>query len=133
VSKRVGFLKRKMKTSPLNLKSGFERSFAHDLQRRGVNFEYETRKVPYTLEGTYNPDWEIVDKGFVVETKGLLDRDSKRKMIAVKKQHPDLDLRLCFMSANKKVPGSKQTHGEWASKNGFKWCEGTLPEEWLNE
>lgn len=111
-------------------KSGFERSFASDLRGRGIKFEYETLKIPYTLEGMYSPDWIIGD--MIIETKGVLDRDSKRKMIAVKTQHPELDIRFCFMSANKKVPGTKQTHAQWAEKNGFQWCEGKVPEEWLN-
>lgn len=112
-------------------KSGFERTLAASLKTRKVKFLYESKQVPYVLERTYNPDFEMVDHGFFVEAKGLLDRDSKAKMIAVKKQHPDLDIRFVFMQANKKIPGSKQTHGEWATKNGFVWAEGNIPDEWL--
>ena len=113
-------------------KSGFERTLAASLQMRKVKFEYETLQVKYTLDGTYNPDF-IFPNGVIVEAKGLLDRDSKRKMIAVKRQHPALDIRFVFMMADKKVPGSKQTHGEWASKNGFKWAERDIPQEWIDE
>lgn len=112
-------------------KSGFERTIVTNLQMRKVKFEYETLQVPYILNGTYNPDF-IFPNGVIVEAKGLLDRDSKRKMMAVKKQHPELDIRFCFMVADKKVPGSKQTHGEWATKNGFLWCEREIPQEWLD-
>jgi len=115
----------------MNLKSGFERSFVANMKSRGIEFSYETLKIPYTLEGVYNPDFIISGFNFIVETKGLLDRESKRKMLAVKRQHPELDIRFVFMSANKKIPGSKQTHGEWASKNGFMYAEQEIPQEWV--
>jgi hypothetical protein len=115
------------------LKSGFERSFLANLRSRGIKFKYESTAVPYVLNRNYFPDFEIVDHGFFIETKGLLDRDSKAKMLAVKKQHPELDIRFVFMSANKKVPGTKQTHAAWAERNGFRWAEGVAPEEWFNE
>lgn len=115
------------------LKSGFERSFHANLRARGIKFRYESVQVPYILARNYTPDFEIVDHGFFIETKGLLDRDSKAKMIAVKKQHPELDIRFVFMYPNKKIPGTKQTHAQWAERNGFKWAEGVAPEEWFNE
>lgn len=113
-------------------KSGFERTIAVNLASRKVKFGYETVQLKYTLDGTYNPDF-ILENGVIVEAKGLLDDASKRKMIAVKKQHPDKDIRFLFMQADKKIPRSKQTHGEWATKNGFLWAEGEIPEEWLND
>lgn len=112
-------------------KSAFERSIAAALSARKVNWAYEDQVVPYILEGQYHPDFHLVDKGILVEAKGLLDRESKRKMLAVKRQHPELDLRFVFMSADKKIPGSKQTHAQWATKNGFLWAEGSIPEEWF--
>jgi hypothetical protein len=113
-------------------KSGFERTVNANLLARGVKFTYETLELPYTLRGTYHPDF-ILGNGIIVECKGLLDRESKRKMVAVKVQHPELDIRFLFMMSGKKVPGSKQTHGEWAKRNGFPFAEGEIPEEWLNE
>lgn len=115
------------------LKSGFERTIVANLKSRGVNFTYEELTLPYTLHGEYHPDFVLKDSGIIVEAKGLLDRDSKRKMVAVKKQYPDLDIRFLFMYPDKKVPGSKQTHAEWATKNGFKWAGEVIPEEWIND
>lgn len=114
-------------------KSGFERTLATQLTSSGVKWDYEAVKVPYTLDGTYNPDFRLIKSGILIEAKGLLDRESKRKMLAVKRQHPELDVRFVFMSVDKKIPGSKQTHGEWAKKNGFPFAEIRVPEEWLNE
>ena len=117
----------------MGYKSGFERSFVANLNSRGIKFLYEVEKIPYVLERTYNPDFKMVGHKFFIETKGLLDRESKAKMLAVKKQHPELDIRFVFMAADRRIPGSKQTHAEWATKNGFKWAEGIAPEEWFNE
>lgn len=115
----------------MGYKSGFERRVDANLRSRKVAFTYEELKLPYVLNGTYHPDFVIKKTGIIVEAKGLLDRDSKRKMLAVKDQHPELDIRFLFMNANKKVPGTKQTHGEWATKNGFQYAEGEIPEEWV--
>ena len=112
-------------------KSGFERTIAANLMSRGANFTYEELSLPYVLNGEYHPDFVLKDSGIIVEAKGLLDRDSKRKMLAIKRQYPDLDIRFLFMYADKKVPGTKQTHAQWAKKNGFQWAEGEIPDEWL--
>lgn len=112
-------------------KSGFERSIDADLRARRVVFTYEELEFPYVLHGTYHPDFFLKKTGIVVEAKGVLDRESKRKMIAIRKQYPDLDIRFLFMNASKKVPGTKQTHGQWATRNGFLWAEGQIPEDWV--
>lgn len=115
------------------LKSGFERTIVANLRARKVNFTYEELVLPYILNGEYHPDFVLKDTGIIVEAKGVLDRESKRKMVAIRKQYPDLDIRFLFMNASKKVPGSKQTHAQWAERNGFRWADGEIPEEWLNE
>lgn len=112
-------------------KSAFERGIAANLSSRKARWAYEDTKVQYILNGEYNPDFHLLDSGIFVEAKGLLDRESKRKMLAVKRQHPELDIRFLFMMADKKIPGSKQTHAQWAERNGFQWAEGEIPKEWL--
>ena len=37
------------------------------------------------------------------------------------------------MKADKRIPGTKQTHAEWADRNGFPWAESTAPEEWFDK
>lgn len=115
----------------MGYKSGFERMLATQLTQSGVKWHYEDTKIPYILEGEYNPDFHLLASDIYIEAKGVLDRESKRKMVAVKRQHPEYDIRFLFMNANKKIPGTKQTHGEWATKNGFPWAEGSIPDEWL--
>jgi Phage endonuclease I len=113
----------------MGFKSGFERTIDANLRSRRVMFTYETMELPYTLHGVYHPDF-ILGNGVIVEAKGKLDRESKRKMVAVKKAYPHLDIRFLFMEAGKKVPGTKQTHAQWADRNGFPWAEGEIPKEW---
>lgn len=114
-------------------KSGFERSIDINLKSRGKDFSYETLELPYTLHGTYHPDFMINDGSIVVEAKGVLSVDDRRKMRAVKDQYPDLDIRFLFMRANTKVKHGKMTNEQWATKNGFPFAVETIPEEWFNE
>lgn len=113
-------------------KSVIERTIDVQLKISGIEYSYETMVIPYTLHGEYNPDF-ILGNGIIIEVKGLLDRESKRKMMAVKTQHPELDIRFVFQNADKKVPGTKETHGRWATRTGWKWAEGRIPEAWLDE
>jgi hypothetical protein len=114
-------------------KSGFERTVAANLSSRGLIWKYEPTQVPYILKSDYNPDFYFPDYGFYVETKGKLVYEDRRKHLAVKKQHPELDLRFCFMEAHRKMPGTKSTHAQWADRNGFLWCDKEIPEEWFND
>ena len=58
-------------------------------------------------------------------------------MIAVKEQHPDIDLRILFYSdgkvGSKRKDGSFLKQSDWATKHGFKYAIRTVPEEWFNE
>lgn len=97
-----------------------------------MSYTYESLQIPYIFEGIYNPDF-ILDNGIIVEAKGLLDYDDRRKMLAVKKQHPELDIRFVFMDANKCPPRMKSTHAQWAEKHGFPWADKEIPDEWIKE
>ena len=115
-----------------NYRSGFERSIAANLKRRNVQFQYETLELAYTLCKTYRPDF-ILPNGIIVEAKGVLTPADRTKMKAVKDAHPELDIRMLFMDASKKLSKrAKMTYGRWAEVNGFIWAEGTeIPKEWL--
>jgi hypothetical protein len=60
-----------------------------------------------------------------IETKGHLRREDKRKLVAVKKQHPEKDIRIVFYRKDK----AKE---KWATKNGFVFAFETIPEEWYH-
>lgn len=58
-------------------------------------------------------------------------------MIAVKKQHPDKDIRILFYADGKCGPkrknGSFMRQSDWATKNGFKFAIRYIPREWIEE
>jgi hypothetical protein len=82
--------------------------------------------MPYVLAGTYCPDWTIeTPRGMVyIEAKGYLRPEHRRKMAAVKKQHPEKDIRIVFYARNKQ-------YIKWAEKVGFRYAIGSIPTEWL--
>jgi hypothetical protein len=99
-----------------------------------VSYEYESRKLQYikpTTRHTYTPDI-ILPNGIVLELKGRLTLADRQKMILVKAQHPDLDIRFVFQSSKTKInKASKTTYAMWAEKVGFPYCDKTVPEDWL--
>lgn len=121
-------------------KSKFELKF-YEACPEGKKPAYEATKVNYTLNYTYTPDWEFTKSNgqkFYLETKGLLDADTRRKMKAVKEQNPSLDVRLVFQANNYLYKGSKTRYSEWAEANGFLWhvvgASGVfMPKAWLRE
>lgn len=114
---------------PSNFKSGFERTIATNLKNRGITFEYESLKLPYVINHNYHPDF-IFPNGVIVEAKGRFMKGDTAKMRAVKYQHPDLDIRFCFMAPHQKIPGQKTTYAQWAERHGFPWCDSEIPEDW---
>ena len=120
------------------LRGGFEPKIKAQLENAKVNFAYEPIRIPYVIpEQThyYLPDWVLLDNGIVVETKGYpFDAADRKKILLVRAQHPDLDLRLVFSSSNIKIyPGSKTTVADWASREGIPHAEKRIPDEWLFE
>ena len=106
----------------------FEQRILNELDLAGIEFKYEPEAFPYTLSKTYTPDFVIYTKTrkIYLECKGYLRPEHKAKMVAVKKQHPELDIRMLFY-------GHNNSNFNWAIKNGFKYAIGSIPEEWLNE
>lgn len=110
-------------------RSGFERTLIQQLKAAKAKFEYESIKLPYTIEHHYVPDF-ILGNGVIIEAKGYMRTTDVAKMRAVKRNHPDLDIRFVFMDASKRL-GKKTTYGQWAERHGFPWADGRIPEEWL--
>jgi hypothetical protein len=60
-----------------------------------------------------------------VECKGYLRPEHKAKMCAVKKIHPEIDLRILFYAP-------KKEYIKWAIKNGIKYAISEIPKDWLD-
>lgn len=102
------------------------------LKKQGLPFNYEGQSLPYVIQANYTPDF-ILPNGVIVETKGVLTPEDRRKMLAVKAAHPAKDIRFCFMRAATKLsrrPGSL-SYSQWAERHGFPWCEGHIPTTWF--
>jgi predicted nuclease of restriction endonuclease-like RecB superfamily len=108
------------------LKNKFEIKLDRQIKKSGLPYKYEGEKIPYYFTGHYIPDFVIkTPKGTLyIEAKGYLRPEHKRKMVAVKRLHPTLDIRIVFYSENKK-------YIKWATKHGFPFCISVLPTEWL--
>lgn len=116
-------------------RSGLEKEAAAFLKDRQEKVVYEQLKIEWEdlRYRTYTPDFEL-DNGILVETKGIFDNEDRRKHIAIKEQHPELDIRFVFSNANAKLyKGAKSRYCDWCDKNGFMWSHRIIPEEWLTE
>tara|TARA_R100000781_G_scaffold18052_1_gene14130 strand:+ start:104 stop:448 length:345 start_codon:yes stop_codon:yes gene_type:complete len=113
------------------MRSGLEKQVAELLDQLKVDYSYEPEWLPYVIEHRYIPDFRVGD--VYLETKGWLKPTDRRKMIAVKKANPDLDIRFVFQAPfNKISKRSKTTYAMWAEKNGFPWCAYyAIPTSWL--
>jgi hypothetical protein len=112
----------------LNYRSMSEVRYAARLQKAGIDFEYEPDTFSYQFAPQkYTPDFKIGNTYF--EYKGKLDADTRKKLRAIKKSNPDLDLRLVFekprnLIRKRKTPTEKVSrYFEWAEKNNFLWYD----------
>lgn len=105
----------------------FEYKLLTQLKNSGVKFGYETERIPYVLAGHYIPDYIVSTPNgkIYIEAKGHFRPEAKRKMVAVKRQSPDKDIRIVFYRYNAK-------YERWAIKHGFRYAWGDIPQEWLD-
>lgn len=118
-------------------RSGLEKKISDDLQAKGVPFEYEKMKIGYTVperEARYTPDFVLLHNGIILEGKGILDAEDRKKHLLVKAQHPELDIRFIFSRSSSPIyKGSPTTYAKWCEHHGFKYADKLVPEEWLRE
>lgn len=118
-------------------RSKLEERVAKQLTDNGLEFSYESVKISYTVPqrpAKYTPDF-LIGETFI-EAKGRFRTAADRqKLLLVKEQYPELDLRLLFQNANLPIyKGSKTTYAQWAETNGFPYADkGTIPQSWLTE
>ena len=141
--------KRYFKSRPKSLPKGYDSKLEYRLHQGPLkDTQHHPSKedlIPYTVNHTYEPDFvfEYNDTLYVCEAKGRF-RDSTE---AAKYKHirnnlkdwncfndsecDTIELVILFENAStvfpfakKRKDGTKNTHGEWATKNGFRWlCE----------
>ena len=105
------------------------------MRERKVRFKYETLKIEWEdlMYRTYTPDF-ILSNGLIIEVKGRFTSDDRRKHLAIKKQHPNLDIRFVFESSKRKLSkGAKSTYASWCERHKFMYADRVIPEDWLKE
>jgi hypothetical protein len=127
-------------------RSRLEKKVADQLDEAGVPYDYEGQWVHYTVparEAKYLPDFTIKNTKILIEAKGRFGgfmADStgakeRQKMILLKEQHPELDIRIVFQDVKKPIyKGSKTTYAKWATDHGFTFSDkGVVPASWIRE
>jgi len=116
-------------------RSGLEIKVKDYLKEHKVKFKYEAIKIEWEdlMYRTYTPDF-VLPNGLIIEVKGLFTASDRRKHVAIKKQHPNLDIRFVFESSKRKLSkGAKSTYATWCEKNKLLYADRIVPEDWLKE
>tara|TARA_R100001594_G_scaffold4570_5_gene15688 strand:- start:3255 stop:3680 length:426 start_codon:yes stop_codon:yes gene_type:complete len=113
-------------------RSKLEESVASLLEGLGVSYEYESEKLSYTIAHHYTPDFSLPNYVYL-ETKGYWSPEDRRKVLAVKRDNPAIDLRMVFQSPYNKISkNSKTTYAKWCDRHGIPWTAyHEIPMDWL--
>ena len=131
------------------MRSKFEEKIAKELDNADVKYTYETWSYEYDeplrknkarcancggtdllRTGWYTPDF-FLENSVIIETKGRFTAADRRKMLAVKKEHPDLDIKMLFMRDNKIHKNSNTFYSDWCMENEYDYAIGQPKQEWL--
>jgi len=116
-------------------RSGLEHKISMALDTINYSYDYEGIKIEWEdlAYRTYTPDF-VLNNGIIIETKGRFMASDRRKHLAIKKQHPKLDIRFVFTNSKAKLSkGAKSNYAEWCIKYGFRYYDRIIPEDWLKE
>lgn len=117
-------------------KSGFESKIAKQLVEHKIPASeiYEITTIPYIVpesKHNYRVDFTLPN-GILIESKGRWEAEDRKKHLLIKEQHPELDIRIVFVSAKTRISkNSKTTYGQFCDKHGIVWAEKEIPKEWL--
>ena len=128
-------------------RSNFELLISKQLNDYGAKWKYELVKYPYyspsrntivcencgpcngLLLRHYLPDF-FLSNGVVIEGKGRLVASDRAKLEAIRRYHPDLDLRILFQY-DRKYNARGDRYTDWANKANIPSAVGTIPVDWL--
>ena len=119
------------------LKGGLEpRVYDKLLTFKDKNFvvEYETEKLEYSIPGNYCPDFPLTVDGHKVylEVKGYFDDQALKKMDAVTKAYPELDIRMVFEKDNKLSRRKRKKYSDWCNERNIPWILlKNLTKDWI--
>ena len=121
-----------MKKKTSKYRSKLEEKVADLLSQLDVDYEYETKKIPYVIQHNYTPDF-ILPNHIVLECKGYWDAADRRKIKTIVKDNPDIDLRMVFQAPYNTISKkSKTTYAQWCEKHDIPWTHfHNIPLDWL--
>ncbi len=104
----------------------FEESLLLQCRKAKVPVTYEEEKLAYIIASHYITDLVIKTPlgKIYIEAKGYFRPEDKRKLKAVKKQYPNIDLRIVFQRETK-------ANVRWCQRHGFIYALGKIPEAWF--
>ena len=116
----------------IKFKSKLEENVAELLTNLGISYEYESTKVPYTIQHHYIPDFVLPNYTYL-ETKGYWSPADRRKVLAVKRENPEINLRMIFQAPYNKISKkSKTTYAQWCERHDIPWSSfHDIPLDWL--
>lgn len=114
-------------------RSGLEAEVAAQLEGAGVEYLYETERIPYadTKVHKYTPDFKL-PSGVLIEAKGRFVASDRAKHLLIQQQHPELDIRFVFSNSKSRLSkASKTSYADWCHKHGFQFADKHIPKEWM--
>jgi hypothetical protein len=106
----------------LSVRSGLEKAFAECLIEHDIPFTYESEKLPYEVPSSthrYLADFTL-HSGNIVETKGRLTGEDRKKMLLVRMANPEKEIIFVFSNKRKKLyKNSPTTYEGWCEKHNF--------------
>ena len=107
--------------------------------------EFHTKETfDYTISHKYHPDFIFRRDGmiYLIESKGRFEDSSEASKYKHIRTHLDDNVEIIFLfqrpanpmpRAKVRKDGTKATHGEWATKQDFRWYSEETIGEFLNE
>jgi hypothetical protein len=118
------------------MKSIGEVRCAADLDKRKIKWKYEHEVLKYQHEPqSYTPDFTLIDlDNLLIEYKGKMINDTRKKILAIKRCNPKRRICLVFERANNKLSSRPNSlrYWQWAERHGIEWSETYVREEWVN-
>jgi len=88
------------------MRSSWEIKFAKYLDENNINWEFEIKTFPIIYdnkEGTYTPDFYLIDENKYIEIKGRWRGDAETKYIAFIKQYENISIEIYEMDKLKEL------------------------------
>ena len=114
------------------MRSMGEVSCAANMDLLKIPYEYEKHTLQYQhAPQTYTPDF-VLPNGMVIEFKGKMTAETRKKMISIKRSNPNVRIGIVFQKANNKLSSKPNStrYWQWAETNGFLHSDAYVPKEW---